>query len=450
MRPTALLLQLILLWLSFSLGSAHATPPSPPPGPWIGVKAPSEQAGKDPGDFDFDIELTHFIEYTEVKITFEVIDSINPNKEAGIFIPPVRVNSAGPTARVNVKPRFFKEGWYKVKMKITTNKLNRDDEIEFIYVDGKVFYGRSYELMPSIINHTLTSHEEYQMIVGRGLKERGRRENAIRADPSILFKDEQINNLLESSIEVFLNEADREKYHQIRQAEHDRVFDHILKKLGVREDRPGDGSIERDEREKIIPKMSWPANELMGQYAPLTGRKTGAPHQLGSSVSSGCCGASDGASKKPVGPMDDQIIEAILSTGGSYALIENASAQPAWVDLMEEISNTDPLMRTKVNLPLSIRLFSQAQNTGKPEPTYVFTARQSGPITVIVDSKGHFVPRLTVDGVPGQTRAGQNQYVREFNAVAGKSYRIKLNEDAAASGLYSIVLRPGKANRMAP
>ena len=139
-------------------------------------------------------------------------------------------------------------------------------------------------------------------------------------------------------------------------------------------------------------------------------------------------------------PMDP-IIAATLSTGGSYATIETAAAQQAWVDLMDELNNSTPFSRTTINLPLSVKLYGFAQDSGIPEPTYVFTATASGRVTVTVDGKGNFVPALTVDGVSGQNSIGQDQYAREFNVVAGQVYQINLNEDAAASGLYSIVLR---------
>lgn len=140
-------------------------------------------------------------------------------------------------------------------------------------------------------------------------------------------------------------------------------------------------------------------------------------------------------------PMDP-IAEALLASGGSYAIIENAEAQDAWVALMNELNNTDPATRTEVNLPLDVKLYGMAvADDGRTEPTYVFTATQTGPATVTVDGKGNFVPAVSVNGAGTQTALGQDLYEVRFNAQAGTAYRILVNEAASAAGLYSIVVR---------
>lgn len=150
--------------------------------------------------------------------------------------------------------------------------------------------------------------------------------------------------------------------------------------------------------------------------------------------------AGEGIALKVAEPMDN-IIAAILATGGSYATIESAESQAAWVELMDELNNGTPDARTEVNLPLNIKLYGLAQNTGLPEPTYVFTAVDHGTVAVTVDGKGHFIPALSVDDAAGQEDIGQDQYQREFTVVKGQTYRVKLNEAEDDEGLYSIVLR---------
>ena len=145
--------------------------------------------------------------------------------------------------------------------------------------------------------------------------------------------------------------------------------------------------------------------------------------------------------RKLAEPMDP-VVEALLASGGSYAVIENAQAQDAWTDLMDELNSTDPATRTEVRLPLDVKLYGLAvAHDGRSEPVYLFDAAQSGAVVVKVDGKGHFVPDVRVNGAGGQTSAGQDQYELRFTAQAGQTYRISLNEDAAAAGLYSIVLR---------
>lgn len=144
---------------------------------------------------------------------------------------------------------------------------------------------------------------------------------------------------------------------------------------------------------------------------------------------------------KAAEPMDP-IAEALLASGGSYAIIENAQAQDAWVALMNELNNTDPATRTEVNLPPDVKLYGMAvADDGRTEPTYVFTATKAGPATVTVDGKGNFVPAISVNGAGAQTALGQDLYEVRFDAQVGTAYRILVNEAASAAGLYSIVVR---------
>ncbi|MDH5858520.1 vWA domain-containing protein [Lampropedia aestuarii] len=159
--------------------------------------------------------------------------------------------------------------------------------------------------------------------------------------------------------------------------------------------------------------------------------------------------AGEGIALKVAEPMDN-IIAATLATGGSYATLENAESQEAWVALMDEINNTAPAERTTINLPLNIKLYGLAQDTGLPEPTYVFTAVDHGTVAVTVDGKGNFIPALTVDGAAGQEDIGQDQYQREFSVAKGQSYSIKINEADTAAGLYSIVLRQTSITQTPP
>lgn len=137
----------------------------------------------------------------------------------------------------------------------------------------------------------------------------------------------------------------------------------------------------------------------------------------------------------------DGMIAAILEGGGSYTSFENPASQAAWVDLMDELSQSPPFTRTRVNLPLDVKFYGFAQNTGTPEPTFVFTAPRSGQVTITMDGKGSFVPDLQVGGVGGQTSLGRDLYALPFNVVQGQTYQISINEPGAAAGLYSIVLR---------
>jgi hypothetical protein len=136
----------------------------------------------------------------------------------------------------------------------------------------------------------------------------------------------------------------------------------------------------------------------------------------------------------------DAVIEAILGTGGSYAVIEDSASQDAWVDLMDYLNSVDPAAVTEIELPLNVMLYRLAE-AGREAPTYIFRPTQTMEITAIMDGKNSFVPNLKVNNSGAQTDIGNDRHEIKFTAIAGQTYRITLGKDLASSGLYSIVLR---------
>ncbi|MDR1614898.1 MAG: hypothetical protein LBS26_04930, partial [Campylobacteraceae bacterium] len=136
-------------------------------------------------------------------------------------------------------------------------------------------------------------------------------------------------------------------------------------------------------------------------------------------------------------PFDD-VIEAILKTGGSYVVIQDAASQEAWVDLMTYLSGKDPENLEEIPLPFNIQYYGLARD-GKSTPTFLITPKSSGMVTISVDTKGSFVPNIKYDDKGEQEDLGLNDYRIKFMAAAGKTYRITIGDSLEDSGLYSIV-----------
>lgn len=144
-------------------------------------------------------------------------------------------------------------------------------------------------------------------------------------------------------------------------------------------------------------------------------------------------------------PFDD-IIEAILKTGGSYAEIKDAASQQAWSELVNYLDRYDPTTITEIPLPLNI-CFYHIASAGRNTPTYFITASTSGEMTIMVDGKNSFVPNLKVNGVGKQTEIGSDYYEIKFDAIAGQTYAITLNKPIESQGLYSIIAQLGKVKK---
>ena len=137
----------------------------------------------------------------------------------------------------------------------------------------------------------------------------------------------------------------------------------------------------------------------------------------------------------------DNVIEAILNTGGSYAVIEDAISQQAWMELIEYLDYNDLDSLKEIPLPLNICFYSIAK-AEKNTPTYLITPQKSGEIAIIVDSKNSFVPNLMINGIKSQQKdLGQDCYEIRFRARAMKTYAVELNKPLSSKGLYSITAR---------
>ncbi|PXY96699.1 hypothetical protein DKK76_02625 [Frischella perrara] len=136
----------------------------------------------------------------------------------------------------------------------------------------------------------------------------------------------------------------------------------------------------------------------------------------------------------------DDVIESILKTGGSYAVVENANYQQAWMELADYLDHNDLDNLKEIDLPLNVCFYSLGK-AGKNTPTYLITPKKSGEVTITVDGKGNFVPNLTINGVGQQKDIGQDCYEIKLRAKAGRTYAVELNKPLNSQGLYSIVAR---------
>jgi alpha-tubulin suppressor-like RCC1 family protein len=135
-------------------------------------------------------------------------------------------------------------------------------------------------------------------------------------------------------------------------------------------------------------------------------------------------------------PFDD-VIEAILETGGSYAIIQDARSQEAWAQLMLYLSEHDPDTLTEIPLPFNVQYYGLAKR-GKQTPSFLITPPVSGIVTISVDNKNGFTPNIKVDDYGYQEYEG-GLYKLSFNAYAGRQYRVTISDNLYDSGLYSIV-----------
>jgi alpha-tubulin suppressor-like RCC1 family protein len=135
----------------------------------------------------------------------------------------------------------------------------------------------------------------------------------------------------------------------------------------------------------------------------------------------------------------DSFIEAILETGGTYAVIQDAESQAAWVELMAYFMTHDIETVEEIPLPFNIKFYGLAKSD-RDTPAFLITPKDSGVVTITFDSKGNFTPNLKIDGGGEQEVIGSSgDYRIKFNVRAGRTYRVTVNKPEGDSGLYNIV-----------
>ena len=136
----------------------------------------------------------------------------------------------------------------------------------------------------------------------------------------------------------------------------------------------------------------------------------------------------------------DDVIKSMLKTKGSYAVVEDADSQQAWMELAEYLDHNELTNVKQIALPFNVCFYSIAK-AEKNTLTYLITPKKSGEITITVDSKGSFVPNLTINGVGQQKDLGRDCYEIKLKAKARKTYAVELNKPLNSQGLYSIIAR---------
>jgi uncharacterized repeat protein (TIGR01451 family) len=144
------------------------------------------------------------------------------------------------------------------------------------------------------------------------------------------------------------------------------------------------------------------------------------------------------------------IEEAVLATGGVYAIIRNASAQLAFVEQIESqgFTNSDP-----VN-PKGLLLGSEIETWGiisSPEQSRAFflKGRQNTKTQILVNTYEHFIPLVTVrnsngqivakyDGSPTEDEDSVIQLALEFHRA--DEYTVEVSSYDGNIGTFSILL----------
>ncbi|MDR2789734.1 MAG: hypothetical protein LBB59_01985 [Campylobacteraceae bacterium] len=152
--------------------------------------------------------------------------------------------------------------------------------------------------------------------------------------------------------------------------------------------------------------------------------------------------AAESASKNEKAPMD-QLIEAILKTGGTYTVLLDDTAQEEWANLMMYLEGQDPRTIAQISLPINVQFYGLAQQ-GKTTPMFSITPKKSGILSVTVDTKGDFTPDIKCGEKAVQENVGFSVYRVNFAVTAGKTYHITIGDSLNESGLYSVtaVLKP--------
>ena len=136
----------------------------------------------------------------------------------------------------------------------------------------------------------------------------------------------------------------------------------------------------------------------------------------------------------------DDVIKSMLKTKGSYAIVEDADSQQAWMELADYLDHNELTNVKEIALPFNVCFYSIAK-AEKNTLTYLITPKKSGVITITVDSKGSFTPNLTINGVGQQKDLGQDCYEIKLRAKARKTYAVELNKPLNSQGLYSIIAK---------
>ncbi|MDR2082007.1 MAG: hypothetical protein LBP54_09035 [Campylobacteraceae bacterium] len=157
---------------------------------------------------------------------------------------------------------------------------------------------------------------------------------------------------------------------------------------------------------------------------------------LMSLIVSGAFAAAHNESKIEKTPMD-QIIEAVLGTGGTYAILLDDASYEEWASLMVHLGYYDHRTLAQIPLPLNVQFYGLAQKN-KTTPIFSITPKKSGMLSVTVDTKGNFIPNIKCAEKATQKDIGFGIYRISFTAAAGKTYHITIGDQLHESGLYSI------------
>ena len=144
-------------------------------------------------------------------------------------------------------------------------------------------------------------------------------------------------------------------------------------------------------------------------------------------------------------PSMQEVIRAVLASGGNYAVAEDTQEGGDLAGAMlagQEQRASSQARPADVSLPYGVRLFRLAKkDDAEGTPAFIYTARSSRNLRVWVGTDGGFVPAITVNSLGTQISPASNEYEVAFEAVAGRVYTIRLNEPPGSEGLYSIAIR---------
>jgi alpha-tubulin suppressor-like RCC1 family protein len=139
----------------------------------------------------------------------------------------------------------------------------------------------------------------------------------------------------------------------------------------------------------------------------------------------------------------DNIAQLALATGGSYMMLDYLNNHGDWSQLVQNMQQTSWTEQSQLAFIADVKFFTVMQS-GVSSHSYVYTAPFSSSIIVDVDTKGNFIPSITVNGVGGTVKTSDGLYQVSFDAVEGNSYQIDVNAPNNATGLYSIILYQGE------
>ena len=158
----------LLAVLALGWQAAMATPPALPPMPEIVVDVPDPQPGIPVDEFEMKFSFIRLENGLHGKIKFKVVGA-NHQDLTGIEVPAeLPLDSPGPTAEAKFRPKFLKEGWYRISANFESNTFNSKIQFSILLYQGRIYYewigGR---LLSSMVRANLQDNVEYKKIVSK-------------------------------------------------------------------------------------------------------------------------------------------------------------------------------------------------------------------------------------------------------------------------------------------